>query len=448
MFSEIQRSELLAIIHHCFRRGKSLELAVRFDKEMRGGSITEETMFRGWMSTCGCVQPQNGADGEQEADVVEKNKFARYLAVAEADKDAGELVLRDDVEDDAFDLPFLPTEAALWNGTVIPCPEVLAFSPVTAIPKLTVRFLSFQDYLIRCYRLYWLETTCFIQSHIHKALASLTMYFDGTHLASEQEMNSDDAVRKEIDLLHSGQWLVDQRLGHGGTTSRPVCYLGRLVDRRRQYPRGSLSRREWMLKLARRFQEGRGSKWSIEDVIGYETHSPWALPIKRVTLLRVEEPRPGEIHPAQVTARVPLYPRRVTSKGVDGTSNHGKGDSVQQFPYANEWQTLRPGDVVYLLCIDPSRGVTEDAPGRVPRKQEAWDEVVRRCYGKGDRLSQQEGFQYSHEKDHAQLVGYVMESFMRGIWCRCSERSDRSARGRCEWGDYWSATGGSQRDGC
>jgi intron-binding protein aquarius len=66
-------------------------------------------------------------------------------------------------------LSLYPTEALLWDETVLPLTE-LAADAVLALPKLNLQFLTFQDYLLRSFTLFRLESAYEIREDITDAV--------------------------------------------------------------------------------------------------------------------------------------------------------------------------------------------------------------------------------------------------------------------------------------
>jgi intron-binding protein aquarius len=66
-------------------------------------------------------------------------------------------------------LSLYPTESLLWDETMLPLTE-LASDAVLALPKLNLQFLTFQDYLLRSFTLFRLESAYEIREDITDAV--------------------------------------------------------------------------------------------------------------------------------------------------------------------------------------------------------------------------------------------------------------------------------------
>lgn len=69
-------------------------------------------------------------------------------------------------------MPLYPTEALLWDRSVIPGDSFVGQAPL-ALPKLNLQFLTFYDYLLRNYTLYRLEAVDDLAHHVEDVLARM-----------------------------------------------------------------------------------------------------------------------------------------------------------------------------------------------------------------------------------------------------------------------------------
>jgi intron-binding protein aquarius len=57
-------------------------------------------------------------------------------------------------------MPLYPTEEIIWDENVVPSDYHSASGQVLALPKLNLQFLTLDDYLLRNFELFRLESTC------------------------------------------------------------------------------------------------------------------------------------------------------------------------------------------------------------------------------------------------------------------------------------------------
>eukprot|EP00736_Rhodelphis_marinus_P000969 Rmarinus@m.28958 len=148
------------------------------------------------------------------------------------------------------DTPVYPTEAVLWDENIIPREQAYYADQVLALPKLNLQFLTLEDYLLRNFHLFRLESSYEIRDDIENAVRRLRPVYD----PSKQD----------------------------------TVFLG----------------------------------WSR-----------MALPLSGFRIVKVAEPRIGEVKPASVVAEITYSLEMV----------HGEG--------RNEWDNLRELDAMFLLSI-------------------------------------------------------------------------------------------------
>jgi Intron-binding protein aquarius N-terminus len=108
------------------------------------------------------------------------------------------LVVPQDPLEELQTFPLYPTERVLWDFSRIPPSHSnLLPSPVLSLPKLTTRFLSFADYLLRNFELVRLESAHEIRSDLVDAIRRLRpVVRQVMHDDEDQYMSSSDTVLK------------------------------------------------------------------------------------------------------------------------------------------------------------------------------------------------------------------------------------------------------------
>jgi intron-binding protein aquarius len=109
--------------------------------------------------------PEKVEGGEQEEKTAVSRKVLQQLLTFRHEKRISQL-------QELNEMPLYPTESVIWDEDIVPG-EYYNGEGVLALPKLNLQFLTLQDYLLRNFKLFQLESTYEIRGDVEDAVSRL-----------------------------------------------------------------------------------------------------------------------------------------------------------------------------------------------------------------------------------------------------------------------------------